>query len=1208
MAPRSSSPRSGAGRIVWLGAVVIAVAVAGYAGWAWRQKAKPPNPVPDPAPVDMVAVLRANNIGVGHMEHFDYNDAAKAFQRVVEMAPSWRPGRINLGIALLNVNTAESKKEAQALYDEMLRQDNNDPYAHYCLGIILKDASDLQGAASHFRAVTQIDPDDAGAWLNLAGTLPDDSDEILPCYKKALERDPYLGGAIYGLAMRMRDHDLKRVKALLAEHKGLQESVWDHPSGTKYTEMGRYACVIGSNREQLRPHRAGPLPLFARSEQFQVQLADGARWATAADFGQGPVADLRRAVRARFGAVLVVLDYNGDGKPDLFLLGAVVEKGQVRDLLLRNDGNGHFTDVTTVAGLGGARPSLGCCAADFDNDGRPDLVITGAGEQRLFRNNGKGGFEDVTAKAGLDKQTAVCLGATFLDLDQDGDLDLVVTRFAATVAEALSYLANSGGPKETRPANGGLSIYLNVGEAPPEVEQMTGPLLTTAFQPLTQPATLLGQPARVVNVAAGDCDGDRDLDLFVLADGALAEFVVNDRLLRFHRAQLPEELLPPGASNGALLLDVNRDGRSDLFIVRNGATPVLLLGQRAAGQQEAGRWFQPGVVKSPPLLQAQAIDLDLDCLTDVVGLSAQRRPVLLHNDGNRLVHAEEALGSDAGWPKDLVAVRVGDFRGQGLPDLLTWSEAAGLALYANQGNGNHGLWVDLHGRRGKEGQNKLRCNTDGFGTRVQVHADEAWATVENVTLSAGLGQSHQPLLLGLGQHEQADVVRLYWPDYTWQAEFGPASVRGHVKIEHHNRKPGSCPLLFAWDGRRFGFITDFLGAGSMGEMQADGGHRPPRPEESVKIEAEQLVPRDGQYLLKVSNPFDEVHYFDRFQLVALDHPADVRVYPDERFTSPGPPPSQELLAFRQELFPIQARDHRGRDVTATLLAWDRICVDGFARRAWLGYAEEHWVELDFGDRLAQFGPKDRLVLCLAGWTEYPYPESIWAATQAGVELRSPVLERRGADGTWQTLVADTGFPAGLPRMMTLDVTGKLGGPRCVLRLRTNLEIFWDQIFVAPLLPAGAFRSANLEVGTANLAARGCVQEYSPDGRQPTLYDHDRLETTPVARVSGRLTRLGDVAELLRDLDDRFVIIGPGDEITVTFDASRLPALPAGWKRSFVLRTWGYTKDMGPFTAHGDTVEPLPFRAMGNYPYGPDKRHPHEDYQQRYNTRPAGARR
>src|SRR5262249_25253850 len=212
----------------------------------------------------------------------------------------------------------------------------------------------------------------------------------------------------------------------------------------------------------------------------------------------------------------------------------------------------------------------------------------------------------------------------------------------------------------------------------------------------------------------------------------------------------------------------------------------------------------------------------------------------------------------------------------------------------------------------------------------------------------------------------------------------------------------------------------FLGAGSIGEYEPDRGTRKPRPEESVKIEPHQLVPKHGKLRLKVSNPMDEVHFFDRLQLTVVDHPADVKVFPDERFVTLGDQPSQELLAFREEIYPVKATDHRGRDVTAKLRAMDRDTVDGFAKRGWLGYAEEHWVELDFGDRLAKIGPSDRLILCLAGWTDYPYPESIWAATQAGVALQHPVLERKGDDGKWHAVLADAGFAAGLTRMTTED--------------------------------------------------------------------------------------------------------------------------------------------------------------------------------------------
>jgi hypothetical protein len=190
-------------------------------------------------------------------------------------------------------------------------------------------------------------------------------------------------------------------------------------------------------------------------------------------------------------------------------------------------------------------------------------------------------------------------------------------------------------------------------------------------------------------------------------------------------------------------------------------------------------------------------------------------------------------------------------------------------------------------------------------------------------------------------------------------------------------------------------------------------------------------------------------------------------------------------------------------------------------------------------------------------------------------------------------------------MMLLDVSGKLVGPHCLLRLRTNLHVFWDQAFVAAgcrVVQPGAL----LEVSSATLEPCGVMQEYSPDGRQPTLYDPDRCATVPTTPPAGKRTRFGDVTELLKDKDDRFVVFGPGDGLTVRFDASRLPPLPAGWRRSFVLRTWGYCKDSSPFTATGATIEPLPFAAMRNYPPAAGEHYPqdalHADYLRRFQTR------
>src|SRR5262249_379177 len=137
--------------------------------------------------------------------------------------------------------------------------------------------------------------------------------------------------------------------------------------------------------------------------------------------------------------------------------------GQLRDLLLRNDGDGQFVDVTAEAGLAGARPSLGCCVADFDNDGFPDVLITGAGEQHLFRNTRKGAFEDVSGQAGLDQRRTVCLGAPFVDLDQDGDLDLIIAQYADTAEHALAALNGQA----LHDYQGSVAFFINTGEAKP---------------------------------------------------------------------------------------------------------------------------------------------------------------------------------------------------------------------------------------------------------------------------------------------------------------------------------------------------------------------------------------------------------------------------------------------------------------------------------------------------------------------------------------------------------------------------------------------------------------------------------------------------------------------------------------------------------------------------------------------------------------------
>jgi tetratricopeptide (TPR) repeat protein len=1214
----NSPPRRGVTRgLFWL-AMILLLGVAGYLGWLWWKRP------------DMDRVMAANNRGVGHMEQFAFPEAVQDFEEVGRLAPDWLPGRINLGIAVMNLAknpkgaptaNEDAFARARAIFRDILRTEPNNPYANFCLGLIIHfrgRADDFPKAVEYFRKVTEFDPLDAAAWYWLGFSYLDDSDreERAKCYRRALDLDPNLTPALQGLHDALQQElKPKEAEAFMERLQALRRADWESPIDTRfYSDLGKYARVIGSGPSVSFAQRVGPVPVFARDENFRVELGEGARWAAVKDFGPGDVAELRAVVRKRFGAVLVALDYDGDGLPDLFLLGAVTEGGQVRDLLLHNEGGGQFRDVTAAAGLGGGRASLGCCVGDFDNDGFPDLLITGAGRLWLFRNDQKGGFTDVSAESGLDKATGVFLGASFVDLDQDGDLDLLVARYADTVEHALAALKGEAGE-----ATGQLAVFLNVGEAPFVNLNADPPPLKPKFQ-AADPPGFDARSLSAVGVALSDMDLDFDIDALLLADDRRPNLILNDRLLHFHTAELSEKDAPAARWNGALVIDLNRDQRSDLVLIGPGQKPLVLVHTPRGSGTEPAQWFEVSPTNSPALIQAHATDIDLDGWPDVVGLSEDYKPVLLHNQGGRLIHARGTLGSDKDWPGDLIGLLVADFNCDGFPDLLLWSEGDGLQLRMSKGNGYHSLKLDLLGHRRKEPSGSTtRCNRDGFGTRVTAQTATFATSAEYTTLSAGPGQSHLPLILGMGPHPEAELLRLLWPDSCIQAEFNIGTVShgapacGSKQIEESNRKTVSCPILFAWDGKRFVFVTDFLGAGSIGECEPDGGHRPPRAEESVKLEPEQMAPLDGHFVMKIAEPMSEITYLDKLQLVVLDHPADVRVYPDERFHAGGPPPTQELIAFREEVFPIKATDHGGRDVTATLARWDRDTVSDFARRSWIGFAEEHAVTLDFGDRLAKFGPKDRLFLCLAGWTDYPFPESIWAAQQAGVEMLPPVLERKTANGKWEK-IADAGFPAGLPRLMTLEVTGLLGGPHCELRLRTNLHVFWDQIFVAPVLESvtpgqgrGGVRGTVLEVKDADLSGRGRMKEYSPDGRDPTLYDYDRLDSFPVSRLSGRLTRYGDVTELLRGADDRFVIFGAGDELSVRFDAGKLPPLPEGWKRSYVLRTWGYCKDASPFTAHSETIEPLPFRAMSNYPYRSDEKHPDPEYDKKWNTRPVGPR-
>jgi hypothetical protein len=268
-----------------------------------------------------------------------------------------------------------------------------------------------------------------------------------------------------------------------------------------------------------------------------------------------------------------------------------------------------------------------------------------------------------------------------------------------------------------------------------------------------------------------------------------------------------------------------------------------------------------------------------------------------------------------------------------------------------------------------------------------------------------------------------------------------------------------------------------------------------------------------------------------------------------------------------------------------------------------GFAKLHTLELDLGEPYAG-GP---LWLLLHGEVEYYSANSMYAASQSGVESISPYVEALDANGKWFRVMDDMGFPAGGPRTMTADLTGKLPSGTQRIRISTNLQIYWNSILIDRTSQDQDVRLTTVPLARADLGFHGFPLKI--EGKPPgnVMYVYEKASATgPYTRPAGAYTRYGDVLPLLTSLDDRLVVFGSGDEVALDFDPSKLPVLPEGWSRDYFFVANGYEKDMDFYAYDFSRVDPLPFRDMSGYPYPADQSFPlddpHLNYLLEYNTR------
>jgi cytochrome c-type biogenesis protein CcmH/NrfG len=1143
-------------------------------------------PQTQPNASNPVEAARLNNLAAAYMNQQLFEKGLKAFQQAVELDPKLAIARLNEGIALLNLQKVD---EAKAALEDAIKQDPKNPNAWYNLGLLAKNTGDAQTAIDAFKRVTGIDPNDADTWyfLGAAYVQAKQFPQAIEAFQHALQLNPLHASAEFGLSRAYQQStDVDHAREHLKKFQYITQNKIGAPMSLAYGEQGQYSRAVESPSAVLK----APAPIKVR---FVDVTKDAGIVGT---FGPPP-----KELGGFLGPGACFIDYDGDGRPDIFLADGGPQGGLA---VYHNLGEGKFGDVTKMAGLDPTLHAIGCTAGDYDNDGFTDLAVSLEGRLLLLHNGHNGTFQDVTGPSGI-KSDVRDEGLTFIDYDHDGDLDLFVT-------------GNTDKPGSfSRHLTGANAIWRNDGNG--------------TFTEVTESLALNGNTPNISAVGT-DYNNDRAVDIVTTGMGTgLAStnaymgtlIYENPREGKFIRRELWSAPVPSETA-GVALLDFDHDGWMDIAFTHLGEPGITLW------RNNHGKRFDRVPLPETNWVRAYgvaAFDYDNDGWVDLVAVGETKdgkgEVRLFRNlgpDGFKDVTTD--VGLDKLQLKDPRAIITGDYDGDGATDLLITQNHGPAVLLRNEGgNQNHWLRLALKG---------LNDNKSAIGAKVEVFAGGNRQKFEIYGSNGYLGQNSPYLTVGLGDAKEADIVRILWPTGVLQDEINIGGDKQQDLLEI-DRRGSSCPTLFVWNGERYEFVADMLGAGVVGHWVGPGQRDIPRPVEWIKIDrnmireksdlrpqtsdlgknglAEVHGPRSDAGLLsfRFMEPLEEAVYLDQVRLLAVDHPADVEVYPNEYFASNPPYPQFKVVVSRDARPPASAWDEHGHNVLRDLQA-HRYFGD-FALTQFQGFAKPHSLTLDLGERYYG-GP---LLLLLHGEIEYFSANSMYAASQAGITAISPYVEALGANGKWSRVVDDMGFPAGGPRTMTADLSAKLLSGTQKIRITTNLQIYWDSILIDRTpqqrdQSAGqSLRVTSVPLSRADLQFRGFPLkiEGTPPGNVQYVYEKVSA-TGPYTRPAGTYTRYGDVLSLLTATDDKLAVFGSGDEVRLDFDPSKLPALPEGWVRDYFFAANGYEKDMDFYAAEGNYVAPLPFLSMGEYPYAPKRSFPlddaHVNYLLEYNTR------
>lgn len=1036
----------------------------------------------------------------------------------------------------------------------------------------VKDALSRERAAAHFRvrndlARAEIAPlvarkDAVASDLVLAAVIELLDGKMAECkalLARAEKADPRSAGAAYVLGqIAMQDGDY--AGAVPHFEKAHQLAPDDLPTRLS---LGQALFETGDEKRAEELYRS----------VVDVGLPNGQIWYATAVFRMARLLSIadREKEAEPLNEIWASLEKRGAKAPDFVQMSqgelAKVRAPKPTGSSVPKPSEPKFRDpVTILPELAGARMLE---ARDVDGDQQMDLLAAGAAWVRVaFRRDGAWRSTNV-------KEGSVALARAF-DADNDGDLDVLTL------------------------GDGRLMLHVLDAEA--------WTVAKVAFPPV---------PGVVLDIVPVDYDHEGDVDLLLVGEfGA--------RIWRHNKVEAPipdtheftdatdvAELPRDRKFSWAVTEDFDGDNDVDFLL---GSERELLLedsvrgGKFVALANQLGPregWVLPPIVADfdgdgkPELEKAEvAVDIDLDGSLDL--LTNQMPTVNARLAARTAVETQVVLVRSESNPGCVA----GDLDGDKVIDIAipTWD---GVELHAGIPSSNRGTLLTFGG---------LRNNRRALGSIVEYRAGPIYRRIY---------WRGEPVLAGVGLASKLDVLRITWPNGVVQSildvDLGsPGGVDdpdvAFKGITEYEAQFGSCPFLYANDGGKVVFVSDVLGGTPLGLPAKPGFLVPFRHEEYVLVRGDQLAPKDGALEMHLTEELREVTYLDAARLIAVDHPAGTRIYPNELFCFP-PFPEHHIHAIADAIAPTRATGSDGKDWKEELADVDDRHASPFVLEAkqFAGRAKPWFLEFAFDPAAVARAGKLRLVM--TGWVYWSDATANMASAGQGLEFVPPTLEIPDGNGGWKTAGPPIGFPSGKTKTMVVDVGSILRRDDPRIRVATNLRLYWDEIALALDADDAVRETREATVASARIWGRGfsaplAVAPHDGDGgARPERFDWNVLASQARwNQTQGFYTRYGDCTELCTEIDDRYAMIGAGDALTLRFDAAAFPPPREGLVRDWILHLDGWCKDADPHTLASGTVEPLPFHGMSAYPYPATESFPddaaHRAWRARWNTRPA----